>query len=393
MAEDVSYRTKNGDNQMIYLDSAATSLYKPPCVAEAVSRALGSFGNSARGTHEASLTASRIIFETRERICIMFGAGRPERVAFTSNATESLNVVIQGLVRPGSHAVSTVLEHNSVLRPLYLQEERKAELSFADCDPAGRVRPQTIEKLIRTGTRAVVCTHASNVTGNVVDIRAVGEICRRRGVLFIVDASQTAGIFPVDMQKQNIDVLCFSGHKGLLGPQGTGCLCVREGISIPPLMVGGTGTQSYSRVQPVQMPDALEAGTQNGHGIAGLCASLSYLSEYGIDRIRTAEQALMRQFIEEVKDLPQVTLYGDFEDNDRAPVVSLNIGTRDSAEISDILSREYGILTRSGAHCAPLMHQALGTAKQGAVRFSFSHYNTREDIECAAAAIRELALE
>lgn len=378
---------------MIYLDSAATSLYKPPCVAEAVSRALGSFGNSARGAHEASLTASRIIFETRERICDMFGAGCPERVAFTANATESLNIAIQGLIHPGDHVVSTVLEHNSVLRPLYLQEERGAELSISDCDPAGRVTPQAIEKLIRAGTRAVVCTHASNVTGNVVDIRAVGEICRRRGILFIVDASQTAGIFPVDMQEDNIDVLCFSGHKGLLGPQGTGCLCVREGVSIPPLMVGGTGTQSFSRVQPVQMPDSLEAGTRNGHGIAGLCASLTYLSEYGIDRIRTGEQALMRQFEKGVKGLPQVTLYGDFEDNDRAPVVSLDIGTRDSGEISDILAREYGILTRSGAHCAPLMHRALGTVKQGAVRFSFSHYNTGEEIDRAAAAIRELASE
>ena len=378
------------DQRLIYLDSAATSLSKPPCVAQAVCMALGSLGNSQRGAHEASLSASRLIYEARKRVSTMFGVGLPQGVVFTANATESLNIAVQGLIRPGDHAVTTVLEHNSVLRPLYLQAERGAKVSIVGCDSLGRVSPRDIEEEIRQDTRAVVCTHASNVTGNVLDIRRIGEICRKHKVLFIVDASQTAGLFPIHMQEENIDVLCFSGHKGLLGPQGTGCLCVRDGLNIPPLMVGGTGTQSFSRTQPKEMPTALEAGTLNGHGIAGLNAALAYLSEYGTDRIRTEVQALMRQFIRGVCELPSVKLFGDLSDDDRAPVVSLNIGERDAGEISDILSQDYGILTRPGAHCAPLMHHALGTEEQGAVRFSFSHYNTQEEIQTAIAAIREI---
>lgn len=383
--------SSRNEHRMIYLDNAATSICKPPCVAEAVCLALGSLGNSQRGAHEASLSASRIIYEARKRISAMFSTGLPQRVVFTANATESLNIAIQGLIRPGDHAVTTVLEHNSVLRPLYLQADRGAKLSIVECDAAGRVSPRAIEKEIQKDTRAVVCTHASNVTGNVLDIRGIGEICRKHGVLFIVDASQTAGLFPIHMQDAHIDVLCFSGHKGLLGPQGTGCLCVREGVSIPPLMVGGTGNQSFSRTHPIEMPAALEAGTLNGHGIAGLNAALSYLSEYGTDRIREEVQALMKQFITGICELPSVTIYGDFAADGRAPVVSLNIGDRDAGEISDILAQDYGILTRPGVHCAPLMHRALGTEGQGAVRFSFSHYNTSDEIETAVAAVREIA--
>jgi len=376
---------------VIYLDAAATSLLKPPCVAEAVTAAFCSFGNSQRGAHEASLAASRIIFQTRERICRMFGTGTPDRVAFTANATESLNIAIQGLVRPGGIAVTTVLDHNSVLRPLYLQEDRGAELHIAGCDAKGRVTPEAIEAEMRPGTSAVVCTHASNVTGNVLQIREIGALCRRRGALFIVDASQTAGLFPIHMQEDNIDVLCFSGHKGLMGPQGTGCICIREGLEIPPLLVGGTGVQSYSRTQPAEMPVSLEAGTLNGHGIAGLNSALGYISGYGIDRIRTEAQALMRQFVAGVRQVPQVIIYGDPDDSDRAPVVSLNISEQDAGEISDILAQEYGILTRPGAHCAPLMHKALGTEGQGAVRFSFSHLNTAEEVCTAVRAVREIA--
>jgi len=375
----------------IYLDHAATSLHKPPCVAEAVCEAFSSIGNSERGAHEMSLQASRVVFRARQKICAMFGAGSPSGVVFTANATESLNIAIQGLVGPKDHAVTTVLEHNSVLRPLYLQESRGAALSFAGCDAAGRVNPREIESLIRPGTRAVVCSHGSNVTGNVTDIRAIGEICRRRGALFIVDASQSAGLLPIDMREDHIDVLCFSGHKGLLGPQGTGCLLVREGLSIPPLLVGGSGIQSFSKTHPADMPTALEAGTLNGHGIAGLLAAIGYLEEYGIARIYGEALRLALQFAKGVKSIPRVTLYGDFSMPGRLPIVSLNIGSLDSGEVSDELAQSFGILTRAGAHCAPLMHRALGTESQGMVRFSFSHFNKEAEIRAAVEAVREIA--
>ena len=239
----------------------------------------------------------------------------------------------------------------------------------------------------------IVCTNGSNLTGNYVDVGKIGEIAHKRGVLFVVDASQTAGVFPIDVQKMNIDVLCFTGHKGLLGPQGTGGMYVREGIEIRPLKSGGTGVQTYNKEQPKEMPTALEAGTLNGHGIAGLHAALSYLEKTGIDTIRRREQELMRKFYEGVKDISEVTVYGDFDQKERCAVVTLNIGDYDSGEVSDALLMDYEISTRSGGHCAPLMHEALGTVEQGAVRFSFSHYNTEEEVEMAIRAVRELAQE
>lgn len=379
--------------EIIYLDGASTSLNRPPCVGEAVCRALGSFGSDGRGTHDASLAASRTVFRTRQKIGEMFGLSDPSRVVFTSGATESLNIAISGLVRPGKHAVSTVLEHNSVLRPLYLQESRGASLSFAGCDAKGRVLPSDIEERIRPETVLVVCTHVSNVTGNRTDIEAIGEICRRRGVLFLVDAAQSAGFFPINMREMKIDLLCFSGHKGLMAPQGTGCLLVREGIAIPPFKVGGTGVQSFLRSQPAEMPTALEAGTLNGHGIAGLLAALQYIEDTGIGEIRRKADALARRFLLGVGSVEGVTVYGDTDEPDRAPIVSMNLAGRDSAEISDALERRYRIYTRAGVHCAPLLHESLGTGESGAVRFSFSHMNTEAQTDVAIAAIRELAGE
>ncbi len=226
-----------------------------------------------------------------------------------------------------------------------------------------------------------------------MDLRPIGAFARKNGILFVVDASQTAGVFPIDVEEMNIDVLCFTGHKGLLGPQGTGGMYVREGVEIHFLKSGGTGVQTYSKTQPAQMPTALEAGTLNGHGIAGLHAALCYIEEYGMDKIRTREQELMWRFYEGVRDIEYVTVYGDFSTKDRCAIVTLNIGDYDSSEVSDELLTEYGISTRSGGHCAPLMHKALGTVEQGAVRFSFSHYNTDEEVDTAIRAVRELARE
>ena len=378
---------------MIYLDNAATTLRKPECVVEAVTRALCSMGNPGRSAHDGALSASRTVFEARLALAELFGAESPDRIAFTANATEALNIAIKGILNPGDHVITTALEHNSVLRPLYEMEDKGVELTILPADRQGRLKEADFEAAIRTNTRAIVCTHGSNLTGNLVDIGRVGQIARRHGLLLVADASQTAGVFPIDVQKMQIDILCFTGHKSLLGPQGTGGLYVREGVEVRPLLSGGSGVQTYLRRHPPQMPTALEAGTLNAHGIAGLLAAVRYLQAAGLDAIRERELDLMERFYRQVSAIPGVTVYGDFSRRMRCPIVALNVRDYDSGEVSDALSSQYGIATRPGAHCAPRMHQALGTVEQGAVRFSFSHYNTEEEIETAVSALRELAQE
>lgn len=378
---------------MIYLDNAATTMQKPKEVIDAVMNAMTSMGNAGRGANEASLSASRIIYDTREKLAKLFHAEDARRIAFTCNSTESLNVAIKGLLNPGDHVITTMLEHNSVLRPLYEMESAGVELTIVNSDEKGRFDIEDMKKAVKENTKAIVCTNGSNLTGNYIDLKPIGTFARERGILFVVDASQTAGVFPIDVQDMCIDVLCFTGHKGLLGPQGTGGLYVREGIEIRPLKCGGSGVQTFSKMHPVQMPTALEAGTLNGHGIAGLNAALSYLEKVGIDEIRTREQELMKRFYEGVKDIPGIRVYGDFDDFNRCAIVTLNIGDYDSGEVSDALLMDYGISTRPGGHCAPLMHEAFGTVEQGSVRFSFSHYNTDEEVETAIRAVRELSEE
>ena len=377
---------------MIYLDNGATTYHKPEAVIQAVADAMRHMGNSGRGSHQASLGASRTIYDTRVLVSELFGLGNPLQVAFTANSTASLNMAVQGIFSPGDHVITTMLEHNSVLRPLYRMRENGVELTIVRADRLGNIRYEDMEAAIRPNTKGIICTHASNLTGNLVDIARVGEICRRASLVFILDASQTAGVFDIDMGMMGIDVLCFTGHKSLMGPQGTGGICVREGISIRPLMAGGSGTHSYSELHPSDMPEALEAGTVNGHGIAGLHAALEFIKETGMESIRNREQLLMRRFYQGVSDIRGVTVYGDFSRMDlHAPVVALNIRDHDSGEVSDGLAMDYGIYTRAGAHCAPLMHQALGTVEQGAVRFSMSYYNTEEEMDQAALAVREIA--
>ena len=378
---------------MIYFDNAATTMRKPECVMNAVAAAMGSLGNSGRGVHCGALSASRIIYDTRVALAQLFGAESPERIAFTANSTQALNMAIKGALEPGDHVITTALEHNSVLRPLYELEDRGVELTILPADSLGNIRCEDFEKEIRFNTKAIVTTHGSNLTGNLLDIEKIGAIAGQHGLLYIVDASQTAGVFDIDVQKMGIDILCFTGHKGLLGPQGTGGIYVREGVTLRPLLSGGSGVQTYLRAHPPQMPTALEAGTLNGHGIAGLGAAVRWIQNKGLDVIRSKEQTLMRQFYEAVRLIPGITVYGDFGTDNRCAIVSLNIRDYDSGEVSDALSEEYGIATRPGAHCAPLMHRALGTVEQGAVRFSFSHYNTKEEIMIAVSALRELAQE
>ena len=375
---------------MIYLDNAATTMKKPQCVIDAVVAAMSHMGNAGRGATSAALDASRVIYDTREKLSDLFNLQNPSRVAFTCNSTESLNTAIKGILSSGDHAITTALEHNSVLRPLYDLQSKGMELSIVDCDENGNIDYNDFEKLIKENTKVIVCTHASNLVGNVLDVKKIGSIAKKHNLIFIVDASQSAGVFEIDMQDMNIDILCFTGHKGLLGPQGTGGICVREGIDVRPLKVGGSGVNTFSKEQPVEMPTHLEAGTLNGHAIAGLNAALDYLKEEGIDNIQKREEELMFRFYNGIKDIKDIKIFGNFE-NKRAAIVTFNVGDIDSAAFSDELSFAYDISTRAGAHCAPLMHKAMNTVEQGAVRFSFSHYNTEEEIDTAIKAVKEIA--
>lgn len=377
---------------MIYLDNAATTLHKPPQVAEAVLHAMTTMGNAARGAHSGALEASRTVFGTREKLARLFACQRADHVVFTANSTEALNIAISGLIHKGDHVISTDCEHNSVLRPLYrLEEERGVKLDFVPADRRGLVDYADFERLMRPDTRAVVCTHCSNLTGNILDIGRIAGIAHSRGALLIVDASQTAGTVPIDMQALGVDVLCFTGHKGLMGPQGTGGLCIRPDVEIDPWKVGGSGVHSYDRHQPKEYPTRLEAGTLNSHGIAGLSAALDVILERGVADIQRAEHALTQRFYDGVRGISGVTVYGDFSAPERGAIVALNIRDYDSSAVSDELAVTYGIATRPGAHCAPRMHAALGTTEQGAVRFSFSCYNTEQEVDAAIAAVRAIA--
>ena len=334
------------------------------------------------------------VYRCRGQVARLLGGPDAKHVAFASNATEALNIVICGLLHAGDHAITTAASHNSVLRPLFRkQDEEGVELSVLPVAPDACIDYDAFDALFQPNTRLAVFTHASNLTGDVYDIARLAAIAHAHGALVAVDTAQTAGLIPIDMAAQGLDVVAFTGHKSLYGPQGTGGLCLAESVDIPAFKVGGSGTHSYDRHHPDFMPEHLEAGTLNAHGIAGLSAGLSYIERTGIDAIRARTQELAARFEEGVRGLPGVTLYGGHADIDRCGIVALNIGDVDSAAVSDALSVHYGICVRAGAHCAPLMHEALGTSRQGAVRFSFSHFNTDDEIERGIEAVSDLAHE
>lgn len=378
---------------MIYLDNAATTMHKPQTVIDAVTQAMCSLGNAGRGATSGALDAARTIHACRAKLARLLGCPRADHVCFTPNSTAALNTVICGVVRPGDHVVTTVLEHNSVLRPLNrLATEQGVTVEHAGCDANGALDYDELERLVAPGTRAVVVTHASNVTGNAVDIARVAAIAHAAGALVIVDASQSAGTAKIDMDAMGLDVVCFTGHKGLMGPQGTGGLAVAEGIDVAPWAMGGTGVHSFDELQPLEWPTRLEAGTLNGHGIAGLSAGLDFIeAQGGVEAIAAHERALADRFLAGVREIAGIKLYGAFDQPTRSAIVSFNVGDIDSAEISDALMQGWGIATRPGAHCAPLMHRALGTERQGVVRFSFGYFNTTEEVDTAIDALCDLA--
>ena len=387
---------------MIYLDNAATTMHKPDEVIEAVVAAMRTMGNAGRGASESALDAARAIMGCRERVAKLLGCPRADHVAFAPNSTAALNCAINGLVGEGDHVVTTVLEHNSVLRPLNrLVRERGVRLDHVGCDKYGRLDMGELERLAVPGTRAVCVTAASNVTGNAVDVARVAEVAHAAGALVIVDTSQAAGVLPIDMAEQGLDVVCFTGHKALMGPQGTGGLAVAEGVDVAPWNVGGTGVHSFDAEQPLGWPTRLEAGTLNGHGLAGLAAGLDFLAEHGgVAAAGEHELAVATRLYEGVRGLSGVTVYGDWaardaglveKDAPRTGVVALNIEGLDSAEVSDALMAGWGIATRPGAHCAPLMHEAFGTVRQGIVRLSCGWFTSDDDVDVAIEALTELA--
>lgn len=368
---------------MIYLDNAATTMPKPAGVAQAVAAAINSYGNPSRGAYDASLNGLRCLFKTRAAISELFGVGDPMRVALTQNATAALNIAIAKL---NCHIVTTAAEHNSVLRPVY----RGGNYSVVPLDSLGRLDMNRLEDAIEPKTGAVVMTHASNLTGNVFDIRTAGKICRRKGVRLIVDAAQTAGLLPIAVQDIGISALCFSGHKSLYGPQGTGGICLGADFQPDPLVVGGSGVESFAMNHPHSLPDALEAGTQNSHSFAGLLAGITYVSQCDGSVFSEADRHA-RRFAKEVGNGERVVMYGDLQAPVRTPVVALNIRGMDSAEVATLLVEQYDIAVRAGAHCAPLMHETLGTVRTGAVRFSFSHFNTDQEVDRAIGAVKEIS--
>lgn len=368
---------------MIYLDNAATSLQKPDCVKKAVLQAMDTFGNASRGAHAPALDALRMLMEARITLASFFGLnGDPMRVVFTPNATAALNIAISGI---HGHIIATSADHNSVLRPVY----RHGNYTIVPCDVLGRISPETISSALRPDTGAIVLMHSSNVTGNVFDIQAIGELCAVHGIHLIVDAAQSAGLLPINMK--NISALCFTGHKSLYGPQGTGGLCLGGNYIPEPLVVGGSGHHSFDMLHPRELPDALEAGTQNAHGIAGLLAGVRYIQSTGMSAIHQKADTLARHFAHSLADVPGITFYGDLDAPLRTPVVSLNIKGYDPAQAASLLFEKYNIAVRAGAHCAPLIHDAFNIP--GSIRFSFSHFNTEEEAQFASDAVCTLATQ
>lgn len=378
---------------MIYLNNAATTERKPPCVLEAVMRELEHPGSSSRGAAAQDLDAARTVLDARRALAELFGSAHPERVIFCANATQALNTALFGLVRPGDHVIATDYEHNSVLRPLYELERRGVEVSFVPVDPSGVLEFERLEGLFRPNTRLVVASHASNLTGVVLPVRAMARAAHEHGALFVLDAAQTAGALPLHMDELGVDVLCFTGHKALMGPQGTGGLVLAPHVAMDPLLHGGTGVQSALPHQPDAYPEHLEAGTLNTPGIAGLGAAARWFLEQGVERVARHEQELRDRFVTGARELRDVTLYGEAPGLEHVATVALNLGAVDSARVSDELAYRFGIATRAGLHCAPRAHAALGTRGQGAVRLSFGWFTTQDDVDAALDALAVLASE
>lgn len=380
---------------MIYFDNAATSYPKPKRVGKTMLYFLEKIGASpGRSGHRLSIEAGRILYQTRESLAELFNIDDPLRIIFTLNVTEALNLVLKGLLRPGDQVITSSMEHNSVMRPLRELEKRGVEVKVVPCSPHGDLDPVDIKMSIKKNTKLIVLNHGSNVIGSILPISAVGAIARDYGILFLVDTAQTAGCYPLDVKKDNIDLLAFTGHKALFGPPGTGGLVVGERVDIKklnPLKVGGTGSRSESEEQPDFLPDIYESGTPNTVGLSGLNEGVRFILKEGVDKIRQHELELTQKSIEGLKEISGVIVYGEDQIKDRVAVISFNIKDQLPSEVGLRLDEEYNIMSRVGLHCAPAAHKTIGTFPIGTVRFSMSWFNTFEEVGQTISAVRNIA--
>jgi cysteine desulfurase family protein len=375
----------------IYLDNAATSFPKPSQVIEAVEGTLRqNAANPGRGGHQLSLQAGRLVMECRETVARFFGISDETRIAFTANATEAINLGLFGVLQPGDRVVTTSMEHNAVVRPLRELSDRGVEVVRVMADSIGFVSPDSIRQACLSGTRLLIMNHCSNVTGTLQAIDEIGPWCRQQGILFMVDAAQSAGVFPIHAEDMAIDLLAVPGHKSLLGPPGTGFLYVRKGLELRPLLYGGTGNFSQSAIQPTEMPERLESGTLNTIGLAGLKAGVEFIESVGLDSVRAHEQKLLSQLIEGLSDVAGLSLYGPLDSTRHGGALSFNVKNMDPSMLGFRLDHEYGICCRVGLHCAPEAHDTIGTLPEGTVRLSPGYFNSADDIEKTLIAIREI---
>ncbi|MGL4912591.1 MAG: aminotransferase class V-fold PLP-dependent enzyme [Romboutsia sp.] len=376
---------------MIYLDNAATTYPKPEKVYDSIMDCMKNYcANPGRAGHKLAMKAAREIYDARENIAKLFNIDNPMTIVFTNNATDSLNLAIKGVVKKGDHIITTSMEHNSVIRPIKSLEKYGIENTIVQCDKEGSLNTEDIKKAIKENTKLIVTTHASNVCGTIIDIKSVGDIARENKILYLVDASQTAGVYDINIKDINVDMIAAPGHKCLLGPQGTGILYIREGLNVDILKEGGTGSKSEDLFQPELTPDKYESGTHNTPGIVGLNEGVRFILEKGIDNIKAHEEDLCQYMLDRLEEVHNIVIYGPKDSKKRAAVISINITNIDSGEITFLLDSEYNIATRSGIHCAPLAHKTLGTIEQGAVRFSLGYFNTKEDIDRAVKALKEI---
>ncbi len=376
----------------VYLDNGATSYPKAPGVAESMAEYILNVGtNVNRGAYSSSFKAENTVYETRELLCELFRFNKPENVIFTKNITESMNVLLKGLLKENDHAVVSSMEHNAVMRPL--NKLNKVEYTKVICNEKGELNIEDVKKAIKDNTKAIIMTHASNVCGTVLDLEKVGQVCKKHNLFFIIDSAQTAGFQDIDFQKFNADAIGFTGHKGLLGPQGIGGFIVNDRINneMTTFIEGGTGSLSDTEIQPDYMPDKFEAGTLNIPGIYGLNASLKYLLKNGVKNIREKEIYLLSRFIDGILNIENIKLIGKTATLDRTGILSIDFINNDNGIVSHELGKEYGIMTRSGMHCAPSAHKTLGTFPKGTVRFSVSHFTTMEEVDYAIDCINKIA--
>lgn len=376
---------------MIYLDNGATSFPKPKGMIDAMDRCMLEYcGNPGRSGHAFSMRTGEGIYAARKKIAKLFNISDPTRVIFTWNTTGALNLGIQGVLKEGDHVITTSMEHNSVLRPLKMLESKGVEHTIVMCDKTGIINLRDIKEVMKENTKMLVCTHVSNVTGSIQPIRELGEFAHRNGLIFMVDGAQSGGVLPINVTEMNIDMLAMPGHKGLLGPMGTGFLYIKEGIQIEPLLSGGTGSASKDRRQPREIPDGFEAGTVNAPGIIGLGYSVDLLLKLGIPNIYEKEHELTRMLDEEIRNMKNVVVYGPDNIDKKVGIVTFNVKGKSCEQVADELSEVYGIAARGGFHCAGLAHKTIGTWEQGAVRLSIGIFNTKGQIKTAIEAVNRI---